>query len=125
MTVAPTRTSLIWICVSLCNVAFVIMTLPMVTGARTANGVAFPVRPKFTSMAFGRRALFDRRHLASDGPPWRPRCESEYCPLTEVLDLHHDPVDLETQAVPLFGEPLDDTPDLVDGLDQGGVARKR
>ena len=51
MTVSPTRTSLASTWISLWSVALVIVTPATATGSSTANGVALPVRPTFTSMA--------------------------------------------------------------------------
>ena len=51
MTVSPTRTSLASTWISLWRVAFVMVTPETATGSSTANGVALPVRPTFTSIA--------------------------------------------------------------------------
>src|SRR5581483_6565513 len=52
MTVSPGRTSLARTWSSLCNVASCTVDPPTNTGSRTANGVAFPVRPIDTMMSF-------------------------------------------------------------------------
>ena len=52
ITVSPFRTSLRRTSLSLCSVAYVIVTPATTTGSRTANGVIFPVRPVWTSIDF-------------------------------------------------------------------------
>jgi len=121
ITTSPARMSLRRMSSSLWSVALVTVTPPKRTGSSTAYGLSVPVRPTLTSIASSFVRASRARNLKATAQRGsfpdasQPRLERE------VVDLHHDAVDLVVERLAPLLEVGHETDHAADRIDPRSV----